>query len=204
MFYAALHAEDARVARMNEEIREEVRRKTSQAEAEARAKAEKVAAKPPPPTWRAQEEKEVWTPKQAKQFHTALEALVGLPPKARWPVVAERVTGKTAKECQMHWKLLQARLADEREEKEKRAAEKRCAAERKEDGPEPESGGPFWGVRAGAVRGVAESLPEVQRMVKGVEGAVNRKCKTRAEAEAFARANDSGDSAGDDARSGYE
>jgi len=60
-----------------------------------------------PPNWRENEEMEVWTPKQEKQFAKALVAFGGVPPKGRYTLIADKVDGKTRQECLMHHKLLQ-------------------------------------------------------------------------------------------------
>jgi hypothetical protein len=59
------------------------------------------------PTWWENEEKEVWTPQQEKQFAKALVAFGGIPPKQRYPLMADKVDDKTNKECLMHHKLQQ-------------------------------------------------------------------------------------------------
>ena len=65
-------------------------------------------AKEAPPTWRDNEEKEVWTPKQEKQFAKALVSFGAIPAKARYILIADKVDGKSRQECLMHHKLLQA------------------------------------------------------------------------------------------------
>lgn len=59
------------------------------------------------PTWWENEEKEVWTPQQEKQFAKALVAFGGIPPKQRYPLIADKVDDKTKQECLMHHKLQQ-------------------------------------------------------------------------------------------------
>ena len=72
-----------------------------------------AAAPPPPPTWRENEELEIWTAAQEKQFHKALVCFGGVPPKARYILIADKVDGKNRLECLMHHKLLQAMAKDE-------------------------------------------------------------------------------------------
>ena len=60
----------------------------------AAAKAESLSK--PAPTWRDNEELEEWSPRQEKQFQKALGPLMGLPPKERWRLVAEKVEGPLA------------------------------------------------------------------------------------------------------------
>mmetsp|Transcript_20574 Transcript_20574/g.30502 ORF Transcript_20574/g.30502 Transcript_20574/m.30502 type:complete len:268 (+) Transcript_20574:66-869(+) len=62
-----------------------------------------------PPTWRDQEEKEVWAAKQEKQFAKALKSFGGVPAKGRYTLIAEKVEGKSRRECLQHHKLLQVK-----------------------------------------------------------------------------------------------
>ena len=94
-----------RPRKVDDEIREAIRQTQFYAEAMAAAKAESLSK--PAPTWRDNEELEEWTPRQEKQFRKALGPLLGLPPKERWRLVAEKVEGKTHKECAAHYKLQQ-------------------------------------------------------------------------------------------------
>jgi len=94
-----------RPRKVDDEIREAIRQTQFYAEAMAAAKAESLSK--PAPTWRDNEEMEEWTPRQEKQFQKALGPLLGLPPKERWRLVAERVEGKDHKECAAHYKLQQ-------------------------------------------------------------------------------------------------
>lgn len=59
------------------------------------------------PSWRENEEKEVWTAKQEKQFAKALISFGGVPAKGRYHLIADKVDGKTRQECLMHHKLQQ-------------------------------------------------------------------------------------------------
>jgi hypothetical protein len=59
------------------------------------------------PTWRDNEEMEVWTAKQDKQFEKALATFGGVPPKERYHLIAAKVDDKTKQECLMHHKLQQ-------------------------------------------------------------------------------------------------
>lgn len=66
------------------------------------------------PTWRDNEEKEVWSPRQEKQFDKALILYGGISSaKERYGLIAEKVKDKSRQECQMHHKLLQAIAKDE-------------------------------------------------------------------------------------------
>jgi hypothetical protein len=84
---------------------EEQRRRAAMKEEESQRAA--VVANANAPTWRDHEEKEVWTPEQEKQFAKALNAFGGIPPKARYPLIADKVDDKTRLECLMHHKLQQ-------------------------------------------------------------------------------------------------
>lgn len=68
-----------------------------------------------PPTWREQEQKEVWTKEQERQFSRALKAFGGVPGKARYTLIADKVDGKTRQECLMHHKLIQVCSKDKGE-----------------------------------------------------------------------------------------
>ena len=94
-----------RPRKVDDEIREAIRQTQFYAEALKTAKAESLSK--PAPTWRDNEELEEWTPRQEKQFQRALGPLLGLPPKERWRLVAEKVEGKDHKECASHYKLQQ-------------------------------------------------------------------------------------------------
>ena len=94
-----------RPRKVDDEIREAIRQTQFYAEAMAAAKAESLSK--PAPTWRDNEEMEEWTPRQEKQFQRALGPLMGLPPKERWRLVAEKVEGKDHRECAAHYKLQQ-------------------------------------------------------------------------------------------------
>lgn len=75
---------------------------------EAALKAESAHAKRGgTPTWRDNEETEVWTPKQERQFEKALVSFGGIPAKERYRLIAAKVDDKTRQECLMHHKLLQ-------------------------------------------------------------------------------------------------
>ena len=94
-----------RPRKVDDEIREAIRQTQFYAEAMAAAKAESLSK--PAPSWRDNEELEEWTARQEKQFRKALGPLLGLPPKERWRLVAEKVEGKDHKECASHYKLQQ-------------------------------------------------------------------------------------------------
>jgi len=107
---------------LDDAIKTEIARKQTYAEAMAAARGEVPKAAP---TWRDNEEKEEWTPRQEKQFAKALGPLLGLPPKERWPLVADQVDGKDKKECASHYKLQQIleREAAERDDTARRRGE---------------------------------------------------------------------------------
>lgn len=84
------------------EIEEQRRRAAAK-----RKEEEKALLKEVPPSWIEQEQSEIWTNKQEKQFEKALKSFGGVPPKARYTLIAERVDGKSRQECLMHHKLLQ-------------------------------------------------------------------------------------------------
>ena len=83
---------------------EEQRRRAAKKEEEVQ-KALLIAKEAP--SWRENEEKEVWTAKQEKQFAKALISFGGVPAKGRYHLVADKVDGKTRQECLMHHKLQQ-------------------------------------------------------------------------------------------------
>lgn len=93
---------------LSEARRQEIEKQRQNAALAAEARA-KEAAEKEAPNWREREEKEVWTSKQEKQFTKALASFGGVPAKARYTLIADKVEGKTRNECLMHHKLLQAR-----------------------------------------------------------------------------------------------
>ena len=95
--------------KVDDEIRDAIRKTQFYAEAMKAAKGEALK---PAPTWRDNEELEEWSPRQEKQFQKALGPLMGLPPKERWRLVAEKVEDKTFKECAAHYKLQQILAAE--------------------------------------------------------------------------------------------
>uniref|UniRef100_A0A7S1YDK2 Uncharacterized protein n=1 Tax=Grammatophora oceanica TaxID=210454 RepID=A0A7S1YDK2_9STRA len=101
---------DQTTARRQQRIEEQRRLAAEKAEERAAKRAKKD-----PPNWRENEEKEVWTAKQEKQFAKALVSFGGVPPKARYTLIEARVDGKNRTECLMHHKLL---LAKEKEANE--------------------------------------------------------------------------------------
>ncbi len=70
--------------------------------ADAAAKRQQEQANP---TWLQNEKKEVWTPKQEKQFQKALRELSGVPKKERYKLIAEKVQGKSRIECLTHHRM---------------------------------------------------------------------------------------------------
>jgi len=86
------------------EIEEQRRRAAKKEEEEAKLLAAQAKEAP---SWRENEEKEIWTPKQEKQFAQALVSFGGVPPKARYTLIADKVDDKNRQECLMHHKLLQ-------------------------------------------------------------------------------------------------
>lgn len=66
------------------------------------------------PTWLDNEQLEIWTARQEKQFKTALKAFSGVPKKERYKLIAEKVDGKTRIECLTHHRM-QELLAKRRE-----------------------------------------------------------------------------------------
>uniref|UniRef100_A0A7S4EKJ9 Myb-like domain-containing protein n=1 Tax=Pseudo-nitzschia australis TaxID=44445 RepID=A0A7S4EKJ9_9STRA len=65
------------------------------------------------PTWLDNEKKEVWTPKQEKQFQTALKEFFGVPKKERYRLIAEKVQGKSRIECLTHHRMQELLLKRE-------------------------------------------------------------------------------------------
>mmetsp|Transcript_19326 Transcript_19326/g.48107 ORF Transcript_19326/g.48107 Transcript_19326/m.48107 type:complete len:272 (+) Transcript_19326:1058-1873(+) len=59
------------------------------------------------PTWLQNEQKEMWTPKQEKQFQKALREFSGVPKKERYKLIAEKVNGKSRIECLTHHRMLE-------------------------------------------------------------------------------------------------
>lgn len=89
------------------EIAEERRRVAMKEEESAVNNADAKRRTDTAPSWFDNEETEVWTPKQEKQFAKALVAFGGIPPKERYPLIAAKVDDKTKQECLMHHKLQQ-------------------------------------------------------------------------------------------------
>ena len=61
------------------------------------------------PTWRDNEEKEIWTLKQETQFQKALRVFGGVAKKERYVLIADKVDGKSRIECLTHHRLQQFR-----------------------------------------------------------------------------------------------
>jgi hypothetical protein len=61
------------------------------------------------PTWRDNEEMEIWTPKQEKRFQKALREFGGVAKKERYVLIAAKVDGKSRIECLTHHRLQQFR-----------------------------------------------------------------------------------------------
>jgi hypothetical protein len=59
----------------------------------------------PPPTWRDNEQMEVWTTKQEKQYQKALREFGGVGKKERYVLIAAKVDGKSRIECLTHHRL---------------------------------------------------------------------------------------------------
>lgn len=57
------------------------------------------------PSWLENEKKEVWTPKQEKQFQKALREFSAIPKKERYKLIAEKVNGKSRIECLTHHRM---------------------------------------------------------------------------------------------------
>eukprot|EP00978_Attheya_sp_CCMP212_P029261 scaffold103442_cov52-Attheya_sp.AAC.6 len=68
-----------------------------------------VQRKAAAPTWRDNEEKEIWTTKQEKQFQKALREFGGVGKKERYVLIAAEVDGKSRIECLTHHRLQQFR-----------------------------------------------------------------------------------------------
>jgi len=86
----------------------------------ARAATQRQQQRPPPeattPTWLDNEQKEIWNPKQEKQFQIALREFSGVPKKDRYRLIAEKVQGKSRIECLTHHKMQE--LLKKREEQQ--------------------------------------------------------------------------------------
>lgn len=82
-----------------------LRQKRQQAVDAAAERNKPQEAKSSPPTWLANEQKEVWTPKQEKQFQKAAREFSGIPKKERYKLIAEKVVGKSRIECLTHHKM---------------------------------------------------------------------------------------------------
>jgi hypothetical protein len=61
------------------------------------------------PTWRDNEENEIWKTKQEKQFQKALREFGGVGKKERYVLIAAEVDGKSRIECLTHHRLQQFR-----------------------------------------------------------------------------------------------
>jgi hypothetical protein len=61
------------------------------------------------PTWRENEEMEIWTTKQEKQYQKALREFGGVAKKERYVLIAAKVDGKSRIECLTHHRLEQFR-----------------------------------------------------------------------------------------------
>jgi hypothetical protein len=61
------------------------------------------------PTWRDNEEMEIWTTKQEKRFQKALREFGGVAKKERYVLIAAKVDGKSRIECLTHHRLQQFR-----------------------------------------------------------------------------------------------
>ena len=61
------------------------------------------------PTWRDNEEMEIWTTKQEKKFQKALREFGGVAKKERYVLIAAKVDGKSRIECLTHHRLQQFR-----------------------------------------------------------------------------------------------
>ena len=59
------------------------------------------------PTWLDNEKKEIWTPKQEKQFQKALREFSGVPKKERYKLIAEKVDDKSRIECLTHHRMIE-------------------------------------------------------------------------------------------------
>jgi len=90
----------------NHHLRSSIHSQQQKAAAEER-RAKQTASRNAAPTWIELEEKAMWTAKQEKQFVKALKEFGGIPPKERYPLIAEKVNDKSRLECLMHHKLQQ-------------------------------------------------------------------------------------------------
>ena len=59
------------------------------------------------PTWLDNEKKEIWTPKQEKQFQKAYREYSGVPKKERYKLIAEKVDDKSRIECLTHHRMIE-------------------------------------------------------------------------------------------------
>jgi len=57
------------------------------------------------PTWFENEKKEIWTPKQEKQFLKALKEYSGIPKKERYKLISDKVDNKSRIECLTHHRM---------------------------------------------------------------------------------------------------
>jgi len=67
--------------------------------------ADAAAKRHAPPTWVDNEKKEVWKPKQEKQFQKALKEFYGVNKKERYNLIAAKVVGKSRVECMLHHRM---------------------------------------------------------------------------------------------------
>jgi hypothetical protein len=93
-----------------------LRREQAADAASKRQKEQKAEA--PPPTWLENEQKEIWTPKQEKQFQKALREFSGVPKKERYKLIAEKVQGKSRIECLTHHRMQELLAKREQEEQQ--------------------------------------------------------------------------------------
>ena len=99
-------AQRANILRLRREQAATAATKRQQQEEQARAA----------PSWLENEQKEVWTSKQEKQFQKALQEFSGVPKKERYKLIAEKVNGKSRIECLTHHRmqeLLEKRAQEE-------------------------------------------------------------------------------------------
>mmetsp|Transcript_47372 Transcript_47372/g.92404 ORF Transcript_47372/g.92404 Transcript_47372/m.92404 type:complete len:235 (+) Transcript_47372:107-811(+) len=108
--FKAIAAETSAQRAVDDQIRREIEDMRRRADTEEMN--QRIAAKRAP-TWREIEEKEVWTPKQEKQFAKALVEFGGIPAKERYGFIADNVKDKSRQECLMHHKLLEAITKDQ-------------------------------------------------------------------------------------------
>ncbi len=87
---------------MSEAQMANIRRLRRQQAAEAASKRQQSQEAP---SWLENEKKEVWTPKQEKQFQKALREFSGVPKKERYKLIAEKVNGKSRIECLTHHRM---------------------------------------------------------------------------------------------------